>query len=103
MTGSVFHDAPRTDAERLAFVARLWERGQLLGNAEALETAVSTLLGIAERGLHRLVCSWCGDDYERGDWDSADCCSCDPVPVSSLPNLLKDARREAKEALDAAE
>jgi hypothetical protein len=49
----------------------------------------------------RLVCSWCGEDFQQGDWASTDCCSCDPVPASSLPSLLKDARKEAQEAVDA--
>ncbi len=46
----------------------------------------------------RLVCSWCGEDFE-GDPENmgSDCCSCDLVPASHLPGLLKDARREARE------
>jgi hypothetical protein len=56
---------------------------------------------VIARHERRSVCSWCGDDHE-GDPDSAsDCCMCDLVPASSLPSLLKDARREAQEAVDA--
>lgn len=47
----------------------------------------------------RLVCSWCGEDFEQGDWSSTDCCSCDPVPADTLPSLLQEARREAEAAL----
>ncbi len=46
----------------------------------------------------RYVCSWCGDDHDPGDFPSTACCSCDPVPASALPSLLRDARREVAEA-----
>jgi hypothetical protein len=68
---------------------------------EALDRLVGELqrLQDAEEGL---VCSWCGDDFEPGDWSSTDCCSCDPIQLSGLPGSLKDARREAEKAVEAA-
>ncbi|MDE2098608.1 MAG: hypothetical protein KGL39_15245 [Patescibacteria group bacterium] len=57
---------------------------------------------VIARHERRLVCSWCGEDFEGDPKDSAsDCCSCDLVPASHLPSLLREARREAQEAVDA--
>ena len=43
----------------------------------------------------RLVCSWCGEDFD-GDPENAgsDCCMCDLVSASSLPSIIQDARKE---------
>ena len=53
--------------------------------------------------LDKFVCSWCGNDFEPGDFASTPCCSCDPMPASGLSEALKSARREARDAIDEAE
>lgn len=65
---------------------------------EEAQDALVQLARFVRYDQQRLVCSWCGEDFEPGDWASTNCCSCDPVPASALPSLLKDARREAEEA-----
>lgn len=50
----------------------------------------------------RLVCSWCGEDYEGDpEFSASYCCSCDLVPADGLTAIIQDARRENEELLAA--
>lgn len=80
-------------------------RPRIMAPGDATALQMVEILYAAWDELHRessavrLVCSWCGDDFEPGDWSSTDCCSCDPVPASALPAILKAARRENEETM----
>lgn len=91
----------------LVYDTRLIEQGReieaLLIEKEFFHGAAGVVRALTNALVYesqRLVCSWCGNDFEPGDWSSTGCCNCDPVPASSLPNLLKEARREARETMD---
>lgn len=52
-----------------------------------------------QQSADRLVCSWCGGDFD-GDPENmgSDCCSCDLVPASSLPSIIQGLRAELEAA-----
>ena len=73
------------------------------GGAPSQESFDLGVLAGWARSAERLVCSWCGEDFD-GDPENmgSDCCSCDLVPASSLPSIIQGLRAEldaAKERL----